>query len=177
MNKIKLSIIISVYSETFSLIETINKLIKYDRKYIYEIILVVSPSSSKESLNICNSLVKNIEFLKLHIQKKNPGLGWALREGLELYKGTHVAIMSSDLETEPEAIDRMVKKIEKTGCDLVIANRWMDGGGFKDYNPIKLFLNYIFQSIFKLIFNTKISDLKKERDICTNSCKTVFSLR
>jgi len=158
-NKIKLSIVISVYSETFSLVETVDRLITNDRDYIYEIILVVSPMSSQKCMDICNSLMKNNNFLKIHIQKNNPGLGWALREGMELCGGSHIAMMSSDLETEPEAIDRMVKKIEETDCDLVVGNRWLNGGGFQDYDYIKLILNYLFQSIFKLIYNTKIGDI------------------
>ena len=158
-NKIKLSIVISVYSETFSLVETVDRLIAKNRDYIYELILVVSPMSSKKCIDICNLLMKNNNLIKIHIQKNNPGLGFALREGMTLAEGTHIAIMSSDLETEPEAIDRMVKKIEETNCDLVVGNRWLNGGGFQDYDHIKLILNYLFQSIFKLIYNTSIGDI------------------
>ena len=158
-NKIKLSIVISVYSETFSLVETVDRLIAKNRGYIYEIILVVSPMSSKKCIEVCNLLIENNSLLKIHIQKNNPGLGWALREGMALSKGTYIALMSSDLETEPEAIDRMVKKIEETNCDLVVGNRWLNGGGFQDYDYIKLILNYLFQSIFKWIYSTDIGDI------------------
>jgi len=45
--------------------------------------------------------------------------------------------MAADLETEPAAIDRMVDMILETGCEGVIANRWLPGGGFTNYDPIK----------------------------------------
>lgn len=155
----KISILVTVYSETFSLIETIDRLMKHNRNYIYEIILAISPKSSKECFDICNELSNKNPLIKIHIQKNNPGVGWAIREGMELCTGDYIALVSADLETEPEAVDRMVKKIEETGCDGVIGNRWLPGGGFSNYDKKKLVLNYIFQKIFKILFRTKLGDL------------------
>ena len=126
------SIIITVYSETFSLEETIERLLKLDRDYILEIILVVHPNSSNESKSICQKLTTQYDFIKIHYQKKIPGIGWAIQEGMALAKGEYLAILAADLETEPEAIDRMMIKFEETGCDVVVGNRWLKGGGFKN---------------------------------------------
>lgn len=155
----KVSIVVTVYSETFSLVETIKKLMKRDQGYIFEIILVVSPKSSPECFAICNNLAQQYSIIKVHTQKKNPGVGWAIREGMELSTGDYVVLISADLETEPEAVDRMIKKIKETGCDGVIGNRWLSGGGFSNYDKTKLILNYIFQKIFKILFRTKLGDL------------------
>ena len=76
--------------------------------------------------------------VKILVQKNNPGIGWAYREGMEAATGNYVALMAADLETEPAAVDRMVDKILQTGCDGVIANRWLPGGGFTNYDSIKL---------------------------------------
>lgn len=86
-------------------------------------------------------------------------MGWAVREGLAAASGDYIAIMSADLETEPEGVDRMVKQIERTNCQVVIANRWMKGGGFQNYHRLKLVLNWLFQQIFKRIYATDIGDL------------------
>jgi len=155
----KLSIVVTVYSETFSLIQTIEKLIKYDRGYIHEIILAVSPKSSRDCLLICKNLAKKNPIIKIHIQKNTPGVGWAIREGMQLATGDYVGLISADLETEPEAMDRMVKKIEETKCDAVIGNRWLKGGGFFNYDKKKLIFNFIFQNIFRILFKTKLGDL------------------
>ena len=156
---IKLSVLVTVYSETFSIVETINRIRAKNRQYIHEIILVVSPKSSNECMEICKKLeTENID-IKIHIQKNNPGVGWAIREGMDLAEGNYVALLSADLETEPEAVDRMVMKIEATGCDLLIGNRWMKGGGFTNYDPLKYVLNWIFQLVFSALFRTRIGDL------------------
>ncbi len=156
---IALSVVVTVFSETFSLVETVQRILKNDRGYIKEIILSVSPRSSDECMSICRDLTKKNDLICLHVQKNNPGVGWAIREGMELATGNYIALLSADLETEPEAVDRMVKKIEETGCQLVIGNRWLKGGGFVNYDSIKLVLNWGFQLIFKLLYRTKLGDL------------------
>jgi dolichol-phosphate mannosyltransferase len=156
---ISLSVVVTVYSETYSLVETIERILSKNRDYITEILLVISPKSSTECIDTCHQLKDKYDLISLHIQQQNPGVGWAIREGMELAKGQYVALLSADLETEPEAIDRMVRKIEETKCDLVIGNRWLPGGGFENYDPKKLILNWMFQNLFKILYFTKIGDL------------------
>ena len=158
-SNISLSVVITVYSETFSLIKTIERILSENRGYITEILLVISPKSSSECIDTCHQLKDKYDFVNLHMQQQNPGVGWAIREGMELAKGNYVALLSADLETEPEAVDRMVRKIEETGCDIVVGNRWLPGGGFKNYDPKKLILNWLFQHLFKILYLTKIGDL------------------
>ncbi|MBU2646378.1 glycosyltransferase [bacterium] len=158
-SQIRLSVVVTVYSETFSLNESVERLIRKDRGYIQEIILVISPKSSPECIDVCQQLDQKYDFLKLHMQQNNPGVGWAIREGMEMASGDYVALLSADLETEPEAVDRMVRKIEETGCDGVIGNRWLKGGGFQNYDPVKLVLNYGFQTIFKFLYWSPLGDL------------------
>ncbi len=158
-SNMRLSVVVTVYSETFSLKESIERLMMQDRGYISEIILVISPKSSAECIDICQQLDQKHDFLKLHMQQQNPGVGWAIREGMEMATGDYVALLSADLETEPEAVDRMVRKIEETGCDGVIGNRWLKGGGFQNYDSTKLILNWGFQLLFKVLYLTKLGDL------------------
>lgn len=157
--RVELSVIVTVYSETFSIVETLERLWRNDRGYISEILLVVSPRSSSESMAICERVVRENPKVKMHIQERNPGVGWALREGMALATGTHCALLSADLETEPEAVDRMVRKIQETGCDAVIGNRWAKGGGFVNYDCLKLVLNWLFQHMFRVLYWTKLGDL------------------
>lgn len=130
-----------------------------DRGYIHEIILLASPRSSEETFAICRECERRDSRIRTVIQRNNPGIGWAYREGMQAATGNYVALMAGDLETEPAAIDRMVDKILLTGCDGVIANRWLPGGGFTNYDPLKLVLNWIFQEIFSVLFWTKLGDL------------------
>lgn len=149
---------ITVYSEETTLWETVQRLTENDRGYIHEIILMVSPLSSSQCLDICRALAKAYPRIKFRLQQE-PGVGRAVREGMAVATGDYIAIMCADLETEPETVDRMVRKIEQTNCQVVIANRWMKGGGFHNYHPLKLVLNWLFQCLFKRVYATDIGDL------------------
>jgi glycosyltransferase involved in cell wall biosynthesis len=158
LNTIKLSVVVTVFSETFSIDETVKILLSLDRGYIQEILLLTSPRASAETFAICRRWEEKKPQVKVVVQKNNPGIGWAYREGMEAAKGNYVALMAADLETEPAAIDRMVRKVEETGCDEVIANRWLPGGGFTNYDPLKLVLNWVFQKAFRVLFWSRIGD-------------------
>lgn len=158
LDSIKLSIVVTVYSETFSIDETVKILLERDRGYIQEILLLVSPRASAETFAICRRWEELEPRVKVLVQQNNPGIGWAYREGMQAAMGNYVALMAGDLETEPAAVDRMVHKVEETGCDEVIANRWLPGGGFTNYDPLKLVLNWIFQQAFQILFWTDIGD-------------------
>ena len=158
LSSIKLSVVVTVFSETFSIDETLSILLGRDRGYVQEIILLVSPRATEETFAICKRWVAKDSRVRLVVQKNNPGIGWAYREGMEAATGNYVALMAGDLETEPAAVDRMVQKISETGCDEVIANRWLPGGGFTNYDPLKYVLNWLFQKIFRVLFWTRIGD-------------------
>ncbi len=156
---IRLSIIITVFSETTSLMETIDRLLAANRGYIHEILLVVSPRSSAACLTVCRQLTETHSSVHLYLQQNNPGVGRAIREGLAYATGTHIAILSADLETEPEAVDRVIRAVTAFDYDLVIASRWLPGGGFRNYKRLKLWLNWLFQHLFKRVYQTDLGDL------------------
>jgi dolichol-phosphate mannosyltransferase len=159
VSRIQLSIVVTVFSETFSIRETVKILLSRDRGYVKEIILLISPRASQEAFKICRECMAEDPRVVTLVQKQNPGIGWAYREGMGAATGNFVALMAADLETEPAAVDRMVDKIIETGCDGVIANRWLPGGGFTNYDPLKYVLNWIFQKAFQFLFWTRLGDL------------------
>src|SRR5579872_3135187 len=141
LNSIRLSVVVTVFSETFSIRETVDILLKNDRGYLHEVILLVSPRASQEALAVCRECAARDSRVRILMQEHNPGLGWAYREGMRAATGNFVALMAADLETEPAAVDRMVRFLEENPCDGVIANRWLPGGGFTNYDPRKKVLN------------------------------------
>src|SRR6266446_3232340 len=100
LSSIQLSIVVTVFSETLSIRETLDILLGLNRGYIKEILLLVSPRASAESMAICRECADRDSRAKILIQKNNPGIGWAYREGMQAATGNFVALMAADLETE-----------------------------------------------------------------------------
>src|ERR1700682_9209 len=71
LSQVQLSIVVTVFSETFSIRETVDILLGHDRGYIKEIILLVSPRASAEALAICQECADKDPRVKILIQKNN----------------------------------------------------------------------------------------------------------
>lgn len=94
----------------------------------------------------------------VHTQKL-PFLGGAVREAFDLCHGTHVIMMASDLETDPNLVQKLIEEEKKNPEMIVTATRWRKGGDFQGYNPLKLVFNYLFQKFFSLLYGVNLSDM------------------
>ena len=155
----KVSPLVAVYSETTLLVETIRRLKLSLGDHLHEIILIVSPRSTKECLDLCANLAKSDPTIKTVIQSDKRGIGWAYRESIPHITGTHALVLSSDLETDPDDAGKFVRAAEESGADIVNANRWSAEGGFSGYSPSKLVLNYGYNAIFRTLYGIRMHDI------------------
>jgi len=155
---LKISVIMIVYSETELLSQSVKIIREQLKPWDHEILIVVHPKSSQECMDLCSRLGTEPD---IHIIMQGPrsGIGWAYREGIPHVTGTHALFINSDLETDPNDAGAMVRKAEETGADIVCASRWMRGGGFRGYSPLKLVLNYGYNLIFRVLYHTSIHDI------------------
>lgn len=157
--KTKVSIILPVMNECKSLIETLRRLFKTNSQDIYEIIIMISPKSIPESVDLCQKIKgKFPQLIKIHKQKL-PYLGGAMRDAFQIVRGDYALMMASDLETNPDTVPIMIKEIKKGNWDIVTASRWIQGGGFKGYNPAKYIANWIFQKFFSMLYGVNFTDM------------------
>jgi len=154
----KISVVMTVYSETELLRQSVRQIRTQLNQWPIEILVVVHPKSSPECMALCDELGREADVCII-IQSPRSGIGWAYREAIPYVTGTHVLIMSSDLETNPADADAIVRQAEATGADIVCASRWMHGGGFSGYNPFKLVLNFGYNLIFRVLYHTSIHDI------------------
>lgn len=154
----KISVVMTVYSETDLLRESVKQMRSQLREWPHEIVIVVHPKSNKQCLSLCDEL-KQDDDIKVVVQGPRSGIGWAYREAIPHVTGTHTLIMSSDLETNPADAASIVRKAVETDADIVCASRWMSGGGFTGYDPFKLVLNFGYNLIFRVLYRTSIHDI------------------
>jgi len=155
----RVSVVLPVYSEVESVSEVVAGLRDRLGSRLEQIVLVLSPRSQAASRAVCEELAAADPRVLLHVQVNNPGLGHAVREGYARTTGNLVLNMDSDGEMEIETVSRMLAVMERDGPALVIAARWLPGGGFSGYSPVKKVLNWGFQQLFRLLFWTPLHDL------------------
>jgi glycosyltransferase involved in cell wall biosynthesis len=153
------SVVVTAVNETFSLRQTVEVLVEENSDDMAEIIVTIAPRTTSECRTVAAELLaEHPDLLWVHTQQK-PFIGGAIQEAFDLTCGTYTVMMASDLETDPHLVRELIREIRETGADVVTASRWARGGGFSDYHPMKLVLNWTFQTMMRVLFLTSLSDL------------------
>jgi glycosyltransferase involved in cell wall biosynthesis len=162
MNKyISVSIILPAINETYSLQETVNIIMSTcTPEDIREFFIVLCDRSTPECIATAEAIRDSIKGIDVIIYyQQRPFVGPAIQEAFERVRGSHVIVMSTDLETDPHLVSRFIELERNCPAGIVTASRWIKGGSFTGYNGVKYVLNFIFQKILSLIFLTHCSDL------------------
>lgn len=155
------SVLLPAINETYSMKETVDIILKTcDKTDLCEFFIILCEKTTQE----CVKTAEAIRDMKcgipvvIYFQKK-PFVGMAIRESFELVKGSHLIVMSTDMETPPDLVCKMIEDEKKDPDGIITASRWIKGGGFSGYFGIKLVANWIFQKIISALFLSKCSDL------------------
>jgi hypothetical protein len=153
------SIILPVINETVSLRRTVEIILRDVRDCVEELIIVVCKRTTPESMAVIEQLQAELGDLVVVLEQTLPFLGGALRDAFDVARGSHVIIMSSDLETNPNEVRTLIDEAQKNPSAIVTTSRWIKGGEFHDYSKIKLMCNWLFQHIFSLLYLTRLTDM------------------
>jgi dolichol-phosphate mannosyltransferase len=155
----KVSIVIPAYNESESIDETITTLYqKLQSENIEHEIVVINDNSKDNTLEVLADLEKIIPTLVYYTNEGPNGFGYAVRYGLERFKGDCVAIMMADLSDSPDDLVRFYRKMLE-GYDCVFGSRFIKGGKVYDYPQFKLFMNRLVNTLVRLSFRLKYNDL------------------
>ena len=153
------SVILPVMDETFSLRQTVDLILADADDYVGEFIIVVCDRTEPAALETVSELKLQLGPRAIVHHQRLPFLGGALREAFQIASGSHVALMASDLETDPRLLRSMIEAETNDPNGVVTMTRWSQGGGFRGYSKPKLVLNWLFQQIFTLMYGTKLTDM------------------
>jgi glycosyltransferase involved in cell wall biosynthesis len=153
------TIILPVINETYSLIQTIEPIMTTSKQDLRELLIVVADRTTPESMATVAALRERFGDLIVVHHQKLKFLGGAMREAFDLVRGSHVIMMSSDLETDPVLVPGLIEVARRNPDAIGTVTRWRTGGSFEGYNPVKLFANAIFQKLLSLLYWTRLSDM------------------
>ncbi|HBE18133.1 MAG TPA: glycosyl transferase, partial [Cyanobacteria bacterium UBA11367] len=136
-------------------IQSISKLLEA-HNIVYEIV-VVNDNSRDRTEELLQQLVAQNSKLR-YINNYYPnGFGFAVRCGLENFKGDAVAIVMADSSDSPENIVDYYYKLQE-GYDCVFGSRFIKGGKVIDYPIHKLIVNRLANLFIKVLFGLNFND-------------------
>jgi len=141
-----LSVIVPTYNERKNLPTLLSELILTLNQTAepYEII-VIDDHSTDGSLEYLKSIQKYLPVVKPFLKTGLKGKGYSLLEGFKLSKGGKIAMIDADLQYQPQAIPKMVKKL--TDFDIVVGNRITPKRDFS----LRRLLSRIYKNVFGFV--------------------------
>jgi len=143
-------------NEIKSLTKTIKIVIKNNIKK--EIIIIISKKLTQpKTLNAIRNLKKKYKIIKYFYQEK-PFVGGAIEMGIKKSKYPYLALMASDLETNPYHLKKLILNSLKYRDTIIVGDRWKEKNNFKNYGFLSLILNFIAQKTIKFFVKIDIND-------------------
>lgn len=144
MNTINISVIIPVYNNGETIIETLNSIINQTLKN-FEII-IVNDGSTDHSIDNINSFIDNNPNYKINlITQENGGPSKARNNGVKNANGDFIVFIDGDDKFHPTYLEKAFKEINKNNRCLVYSNTTFFGAEEGRWNLAE----YSVQNILK----------------------------
>lgn len=155
------SVVLPAIDETYSLRESVEIILQTcNHKDVCEIFVVVCERTTPECLVVINGLCESVTDIPIRLyHQKMSGLGSALYEAMQRVKGSHVVNIAADMDTDPHVIKEMIAIAKEHPEAVILASRWVKGGGFSGYGRIHKMLNFSFNKMLQILFFTGVKDL------------------
>jgi len=154
----KLSVVIPACDEAASIRSTLVELtaVLDDAGVDYEVIVVddASTDGTGETVGLAAAENPRIQY---HVSHNPPGFGYAVRSGLDAFRGEIVAIVMADGSDDPRDLLRYVEVIEQ-GFDCAFGSRFVPGATLVDYPRFKLVLNRVVNTAIRMLFRSGYND-------------------
>lgn len=154
-NKTNIAIVIPVYNEE----KTIEKVIKsfFDLKKDLSI-YVIDNNSNDRTLEIVEKTSKDLNITINILSVEKQGKANAVREALRIIDSQVYVLIDGDNTYSAHDLDKLIEPVIKDGVDMVVGNRFTEGGYEKENK--RIFHNFGNKLVRRLINFLYKSDLK-----------------
>lgn len=122
----------------------------------YEIV-VVNDGSSDNTEAVIEAFEQRHQSVR-HVNNTGPGgYGFAIRKGLEVYKGDAMVIVTSDGSDSPKDVEAYFRKILE-GYDCAFGSRFLPGTQVSGYPRFKLFVNRLANRLVARLLKSDYND-------------------
>jgi dolichol-phosphate mannosyltransferase len=126
----RVTVIVPTYKEVENLPHLIDRLGKVRQDSGIELdVLIMDDNSGDGSAELIAARPET--WVQIVVRTTDRGLSPSVIDGLRLATGDVLVCMDADLSHPPEAIPKMLRKLEE-GADFVIGSRYVDGGSTSD---------------------------------------------
>jgi dolichol-phosphate mannosyltransferase len=153
-----LSVIVPAHDEAGCIRDTVTGIAAtLERERLDYELLVVDDASTDDTAAIVRSLAAENPRIRYHLSHNPRGFGFAVRAGLDLFRGDVVAIVMADGSDDPEDLVRYHAVIDE-GFDCAFGSRFLRASRVEDYPRFKLVLNRLVNWGLRAAFRSGYND-------------------
>lgn len=132
-----ISIILPTYNELENIRVIISKISEtFEKEKLKGEIVVVDDNSPDGTARAAERSSVDMP-VRVHVRKEDRGLSKSVLKGFELAENEICVLIDADLSHPVEAIPELVKPVLDGKCDMCVGSRYIQGGGWTDYNPFR----------------------------------------
>jgi len=153
------SVIIPAKNEANSIAATVNGIRQAFSAHQIEYDIIVVNDGSSDGTGKVVKLIGDQDPNVRIIRNRPPfGFGYAIRKGLENYRGDMVIIAMADASDDPQDMIKYVREIE-AGADCCFGSRWHKEVKVVGYPPLKYFINRLANGFINILFHLGYNDV------------------
>jgi len=155
---VNLSVVIPAHNEAEVVEPTLRGLIGQlgPEEIEYEIVVVDDASSDGTGEVVARVSADEPRVRSVRNEAPN-GFGFAVRKGLEAFRGDAVVIVMADGSDDPRDVV-LYHRVLEAGYDCAFGSRFMPGAVVRDYPRVKLTINRIVNAGIRLLFRHGYND-------------------
>ncbi len=153
MKKLLYSVILPTFNEADAIAELLNAIHKQLKSYPYEI-LVIDDNSPDGTARIVKKTARSGIPVRSIVNKTRLGLAESIAIGIQEARGFFIIGMDADYNHDPGTLPLLISATKR--ADLVIASRFIPGGGM--YDPFRYYSSLIFNSLIRVLFSYPCRD-------------------
>lgn len=156
----RLSVVIPAHNEEGCIEATVRALHEaLSHEGIPHEIVVVEDHSTDRTPAILARLAGEVGSLRPIANRRRPGFGLAIQEGLDYSRGEAVAIYMADASDTPQDLIAFLRKLEAENLDCVFGSRFLPGSRLVDYPKVKWLVNRLGNKLIQLLFSLGYNDV------------------
>lgn len=154
-----LSVVIPAHNEEDTLESTVRALVStLDDQRIPHEIVVVNDHSTDGTRALLDRLARELPTVRSVENAADPGYGFAVRAGLDAYRGDAVCIVMADASDDPHDVVLYYRELEK-GYDCAFGSRFIAGARVMNYPRQKRVLNRLANWMIRVLFRFAYNDV------------------
>ena len=149
------SVVLPTFNEKDNIVPLVEELRSRFRAggYSYEI-LVVDDQSPDGTASLVTAVFADDPGVRVTVRRKNAGLAYSIREGVERSSGAIVLVMDADFNHKPADAVLLVQVAQYV--DIVIGSRFIFGGGMSSL--LRYYLSYFYNIFLHITLGTRLDD-------------------